>query len=384
VFVPYDHRLDKFLAYFEPEVLAPYREQGDKYVIKTDLFDGSVTVRSDYYESQPEDDRREQNLAVRFGYRTLNNGDLKIAAFALDLVEKSSSHIERWRPFLVRDAEWLDYESDERFVQWVERYIEGRRWGGQSPAALLIEELGLINSLTQEAVGLPLYDVEEPEVLFPAAQNTHKYEDAHRAMYGILIDGLNHVCIAALATRLQRIVNTGSNRTVAMLSGLLPILKGNDIFAKPMDAVSKQRGRAAHKVRPPAKPMQAFQLFSTDLDACLGAVQLVRGLLERELGMNAKASKARQEALKWIPTIVRPPEPNYSINRAVQMKGKTVETVQIGFREQYEGAHASEAIIIHFTDGSILSIDTGCNYCGRDFVPGELEVDLMVHWVPPK
>ena len=34
----------------------------------------------------------------------------------------------------------------------------------------------------------------------------------------------------------------------------------------------------------------------------------------------------RQDALKWLPRIEAPPEPNYSINDAARMVGKTIAT----------------------------------------------------------
>jgi hypothetical protein len=39
----------KILGFFDPSVLAPYREQPDKYVITTDYFDGRVTIASEYF-----------------------------------------------------------------------------------------------------------------------------------------------------------------------------------------------------------------------------------------------------------------------------------------------------------------------------------------------
>jgi type VI protein secretion system component Hcp len=64
------------------------------------------------------------------------------------------------------------------------------------------------------------------------------------------------------------------------------------------------------------------------------------------------------------------------------MKGKTVDRVEFGFAEQTEGAHRSELLIIHFTDGSIMSIDTHMN-AGK-FKPTDFDVSYLLHWVPPK
>ena len=56
----------------------------------------------------------------------------------------------------------------------------------------------------------------------------------------------------------------------------------------------------------------------------------VSASLEKELNMDAKRARDRQEALTWLPVIAQPPEPHYSINGATQMVGKTVEKVEIG------------------------------------------------------
>lgn len=69
------------------------------------------------------------------------------------------------------------------------------------------------------------------------------------------------------------------------------------------------------------------------------------------------------------------------------MEGKTVDKMEFGFRQDIEGVHGSEALIIHFTDGSIMSIDTGSNV--RNILgfenavrPEQFHVDLHIHWVP--
>jgi hypothetical protein len=69
------------------------------------------------------------------------------------------------------------------------------------------------------------------------------------------------------------------------------------------------------------------------------------------------------------------------------MEGKTVERVEYGFREGWKGVHGSEAMILHFTDGSIMSIDTGSNAwnlaCGKsDLNPEDFHVNFRIHWVP--
>ncbi|MBE7157163.1 MAG: hypothetical protein INR62_01785 [Rhodospirillales bacterium] len=90
------------------------------------------------------------------------------------------------------------------------------------------------------------------------------------------------------------------------------------------------------------------------------------------------------ESKRKPPTPARPPEPNYSINQAKQMVGKTVESVEVGFREDHPKLHQSELIVLHFTDGTTLAIDTGSNV--GNVIPGalkrpdEIHVDFNLEW----
>jgi hypothetical protein len=76
-----------------------------------------------------------------------------------------------------------------------------------------------------------------------------------------------------------------------------------------------------------------------------------------------------------------------TILEARQMAGKTISRVEVGFREKIEGVHQSELLIIHFTDGSILSIETGSNAGNLSSENPELNaedfhVDFILQWVP--
>jgi len=387
--VPYEPRLDRILVYFGPQVLAPYREQPDKYRVVTDQFEGRVALTDTYYMQLDEVARKKEAIDVRFGYRTLKNGELRIAAFGPDLLTKSQGHVSQWMPLRVQADDWLDYNDDERFSSWVRRYIKAD-WGvDNGPVFYLLEEIKLINGLTAEAVGCSLYKIDDATISFPTAQNTHRYEDAHRDLYGLLIDGLNKPCIQQFAVRLGRSVDTPSMRPLIALKNALPSLKANAIFEAPLENVSKQRGLASHGVRAPAKAkaMRAFEGFSRDVESCLQAYRILRTTLETELKMDAKHSRERQEALGHLPRITVAPSPNYSINQARDMVGKTVEEVEVGSRQQMKGCHQTEAIIIHFTDGSIMSVHAGCNAGNFDcdkHPPETFHVDFIVQWVPTR
>ena len=91
--------------------------------------------------------------------------------------------------------------------------------------------------------------------------------------------------------------------------------------------------------------------------------------------------------MSQLPKIQRVPEPHYSINKSMQMQGKTIVKVECGSRQDFPGVHASEVIILHFSDGSILSIDTGSNaqniadrYDGLN--AEDFHASFHLHWVP--
>ncbi len=98
-----------------------------------------------------------------------------------------------------------------------------------------------------------------------------------------------------------------------------------------------------------------------------------------------------------LPKIVKPPEGHYaacapsgmSICEAGKMIGKTVTKVEFGFREDIEGVHRTELLIVHFADGSILAIETGSNAGNlaseHEGLRGEeFYVDFLLHWVPAR
>lgn len=380
-----DKRVLRILGFFNPAVLAPYREQPDKYTITTDHFEGRVTVTSAYFAQLDEAAQDKEYIDVKFGYRTLKDGDLTIAAYLPDLLDHSPNHVTRWRPFVADGADWLEDDQDIRFSLWYRRYLDGDWDVENGPAFQLVSEINLINGLSREAVGRRLYAVDEPTISYPAAQNTHRYEDAHCELYGVMIDGLDKGVIEELGKRLGRPINAQSSRTRDALAKIVPA--ANDAaFSDPLENISAQRRLASHKVRPAAKQMRAFEQFTADLESCHSALRHLRTALESELKMNADKAMKRQDALDHLPRIGRPPEPNYSINEAALMVGRTISKVEFGFRHEIKGVHESELLLVYFSDGSVMGIDTGSNAANlrdRPSQPEDFHVDFRMHWVPP-
>jgi len=321
------------------------------------------------------------------GYRTLRDGSLAIVVWLPDLHKKSKAHIPIWSAFRIKSPEWAtDY--DEQFGNWVLRYLEGSWDVDNGPLYYLGNTINIINGLTTELVGIPLFKHEISETLgYPAAENTHRYQDSHKELYGYLIDGLDKDCISCLASSLGKNIRVDDKKTIDAITKLFPDLNPPSIFKDAVNLVSTQRRIAAHGVRPPAENFPAFSQFTKDLSLCLEAMKELQVILERDFRVNGEEVYKRHEAKKWLPHINRPPEAHYSIEQVSQMRGKTVEKVEFGFRKEIEGVHESEALIIYFTDGSIMSLEAGSNVGNlasdeNGLRPEDFHVDFIVHWVP--
>lgn len=224
---------------------------------------------------------------------------------------------------------------------------------------------------------------------FPSADNTHRYEDAHKELYGYLIDGLNKEAIKELGRLLGRPVKVENLKTRTALETALPALKTATSFQRAYAVVSENRRKATHGVRAAAEPYKAFEQFTRDLQLCVDGLKELVSILSRELSLDAENARARHDARRALPTISAPPDPHFSINQASRMVGKTVDRVEVGHRSDINGVHKSEAILIHFTDGSILGIDTGSNAGSLEmdheqFKADDFHVDFILAWVPPK
>ena len=376
------------LGYFGTGILAAYRAEPDKYQITSELFHGRITLANDYYERLTPESRAQEFIDVPFGYRTLKTGDAALVIVLPDLIEKSKGHVQRWSGFLLSNPEWTD-QPDERFQQWARPNLAGIWNKGPGIRHRLSAVMHSINCLTSEAVGKTLFTHElSPSLPFPSAENSHQYEDTHKELYRYLIDGLDGDCIRLLVARLGKNVNV-SGKTVEAMKKIFTNLDSPSNFCAAYALVSNHRGPAAHKPRQPAVAMSASGQFSKDLELCEAGLKELLTTLEKELAMNGAKAVARHEAKQWLPKIVRPASPHYSICQAGQMKGKAVERVEYGHREEYDEGHQSEVLRIHFTDGSILSIDTHSNVGNlADDIPDlncdAFDVSFSLHWVPEK
>src|SRR6266567_3305232 len=235
----------RIVGFFDQRILAVYKSEPDKYVLETDNFEGTLKRVYD------DDDYAiaEDHIDIRFGYRTLASGNLALAVFLPDLVEKSASHVKQWAGYHLENPEWTT-EPDPRFQMWKDRYLEGSWNVENGPRYHLENTIATIN----------------PALNFPVAQNTHAYQDAHKDLYSYVIDGLDKQTIGLIATHQNLTHNLNSDTTVKALKRVLPMLPTNSLLWDALDKVSDERRLAGHKVRPKAKRFHAFEEFTKDLE----------------------------------------------------------------------------------------------------------------------
>jgi hypothetical protein len=266
---------DRTILYFEKGVLASYRDDSHQYEVLTDHFEGSVSIRSDYYETLPEDDRALKNLDIRFGFRAKRDGTLAIAVWAPDITERAGDeHQRRWMAFAVSKDEFPE-ELDRRFSLWASRILGGSWDVDDGPLARMRLTVSEINSLTEEAVGKQLFKAESSSTLtFPNGENNRAYGQAHSAIYGFIIDGLDKSTMVTLAPKLGvKLKNRlESERPLTALGKIVTDAAVLLAIEGPMGQVSKARGTAAHGVQPAPLAFPAFDRFFADAEAVVSGL----------------------------------------------------------------------------------------------------------------
>lgn len=139
---PPAHDLDsyeQFVEFFAQDVMAAYLQQADRFVVETDYFAGHLSSRYSEGSTHPDP------IDIRFGYRTLESGDLTIAAFRPDLYQKSPAHVQRWSAFKLDRPRWA--KPDERYSFWLRRYFDGDWNVENGPRAQVEAVVGTIYGL---------------------------------------------------------------------------------------------------------------------------------------------------------------------------------------------------------------------------------------------
>lgn len=379
--------VDKLIGFFDADVLNLYKSHPDKYELDTDFFEGVLKTTDVYFDELEPARSLDEYIHIRFGYLSQKDGTLCIAVFLPDLAKAPEIEKKKWGPFIVEKA--LLSQSDKRFEMWYERYILGSWEVESGPRKRLAKIIEKINACCKTLVGAPLYTkVPNSSVCYPVSQNSHAYEDAHVALYGFLVDSLSRKCLLDFKNLRQMTVRQPEQmRLPTLLRHVFSELDENSKLHIFLAKVSEQRGKSNHNVRPPAVKSDAFWDFYGDLEAATEAYEELLQLMESEFDVSSEHELVRHESIRFLPEIGDDAEPHYSICKAADMEGKTVEKVRFGMRKDIEEVHQSEVLYIYFTDGAVLAIETGSN--ARNLVdrtvrdPNEFHVDFMLTWVPP-
>lgn len=381
------------MRYYRPAVLAMFYNQPEKYSIQTDEFEGTVRIRDSYYRKSGEDSSDSTYLNVAFGFRACRNGEWAVAAYTPDLAGASPDEQQLWTGFeIVSEQAFTNAEMDDpRFQKWVSRYIMGNWDVEDGPIATLDQVVKQVNAITECVVNAPLFTVTDLRRLcFPFAQNTHRYEDAHAEVYRLIIDGLDKEVIKGIGDKLGITVKAGDKWTLTALEMLFPCESVRAAVHRPLDHVSKQRRRASHKERLPAQSFPAFEEFEKDITAVICGIETVRDELAERLNVNIERCEKRASAMRGLPVFddSRPTQPNYGIFSAMNMVGKQVERVRTGELVPAPERPEMEAMVVDFSDGSMMSIEAATNISqiirgDAPIDPQELHVTFYVNYVPP-
>ena len=269
---------------------------------------------------------------------------------------------------------------------WVDRYLNGSWDIDNGLSYKITEQINLINSMTLEFFNAKLftYDIDN-NIEFPYAQHTFAYEDSHKYLYGFIIDELNSKLIDKIALK-NRVNIEKVKWNLKKLVIIFPELKKSDSYLKIFKLISENRGRSSHGVRKNCKRINAFEKFTEDLEICLNFLKELKIVFEKRFNVDSEKVLKRQNAKRNLPKLSKLTQSNYSINNAYLMKVKKVIKVKIGNRLSKWNIHKSEAIILYFEDGSILSIETGSNAGDLEDTiiksAREFHVDLVLQWVP--
>jgi hypothetical protein len=125
---------DELLGYFDPQVLAAYRTEPDKYRIETDTAHGTVMLTEKYCQELEAANKTDDFIYIPFGYRMhQGEGSRAIVVFLHDLFQKSKGHVQRWSGFRLSNSQWS--QNDEGFNIWARRNLAGEWTGGAGVCA---------------------------------------------------------------------------------------------------------------------------------------------------------------------------------------------------------------------------------------------------------
>lgn len=222
---------------------------------------------------------------------------------------------------------------------------------------------------------------ENPLLNFPEAENSDCYAKAHLELYRLIVDGLNIEAIGALASKLGKNL-TSPEKSLNSIKEILPV-ELLPIIHKTFQQCAAERHKNHGLPSNPIKSFPAFDTFHQDLTAMANALSALNTWLEEALGVSAEKCNKRERELEMFPKLVGSVPANSTLHTILRAEGKTIQKIDYGIVEPRPEVHLSEAIIIHFTDGTSLAIKIGSNaynLSDEKLQPNDFHTDLIAFW----
>lgn len=378
-------KYEKHLLYFDRSVLAQYRASPHLYSLKEDDMGGVLETA----ETASDDETIDESLTdkpwvrVRFGFRRLANNCTCVAALLYDVQDLSEKDLFIWRGNMLDNPKFS--QDDLAFERWVKRYLEGSWEVEDGPRVQIDRLVKLIRALTIQTLGRPLFQFEENALInYPVTENADAYDKAHLELYRLIIDGLDKKTLVLLADKLK-ISLSDPTKTLNSLKEILP-RDLMPIIHKPLKKCSNERS-GIHGVPSELRSFPAFNTFHSDLIEIAMSLEELNNWLENSLSVDSNACLRREEVMSGLfPKFIGPPRPEFKLEELKKAEGKCIQSVEFGEVERH-GAHQSEEMILHFSDGSSMAILVGSNVGNlahkfKDMNPEDFHTDLMVFWAP--
>jgi hypothetical protein len=345
---------EKYFQYFDRAVLNFYRVNSHAYHLKEDDMGGEIRISDNWDESM---ENEHPYIELKFAFRKLENEFICIAVFMPSFKDKVSEKDHRkWITFHIDNPSF--HESNNGFERWVNRYIEGSWDVDDGPKVQIERELKLLNSLTQIKLGKNFFKHDEYRLVnYPVAENSEEYTKSILELYRLVIDGMEKECITDLSNYLK-IELTDEKKRLNSLKEILPQALEIKVY-KPFNNINRKR-MPIHGI--PSKgivPCPAFDKFNTDLKNICNALCELKLWLEDVFNLNSDSCLKRLESMSIFPKFNKPPRPEFKLEKAQRMVGKTIEKIEFGETSIHEDAHQGEALNIYFTDGTAVTFQIG-------------------------
>lgn len=189
-----DKKHEMFLAYFDRDVLARYKDKPDVYEIHEENYGGFIYNNGDddWYQ-------------IRYAFRKMEDGNIAVAGWIPDLGKLAETESKIWAGFHLEEPHFIP--QDELFEDWLGTYLSP---GGffpltpTRPKTILYREVALINAITELCCERKLFLVEDnPHLHYPKAENKKAYIDSISELNNLVNDMMDKKTIEILASHLS-------------------------------------------------------------------------------------------------------------------------------------------------------------------------------------